>query len=300
MAVDLTTMTPIKLNATVLATENVNYSPGNQAQMVRHSGLPYASSIIQASAAPRLTFRTFFEPAFTLLGFAITRLTAVEFDQQTYTNFAANAGGVKYELATSALAYAYITNVSEGTNGIIMADVEVIFLSSNGTTHPLQEQASALAILKLAAEPQKQVRGPLVINGTGIDGVTSISLSTGIRAIPAEPVDGDTYSQTVVDDGGDFTMSIGHNGAKPALAAITHDGVDISSNVVMYLRDVDAEGLTTGSSGVSFTVAAGRVTVESLAQSIGATDACTINVMAIDDDLDRSVPVAVSVSATLP
>lgn len=300
MAVDLTTMTPVKLNATVLATESLSYSPGNNDAMTRHSGLPYSSSIVRASAAPRITFRTFFEPAFTLLGFSVTRLTAVEFHQQTFTNFEANAGGVKYALNTSATAYGYITSVSEGTNGLIMADVEVILLSADGTTNPLAEQASALAILALSAEPQKQVRGPLVVNGTALAGVTSFSLSTGIRAIPADPVDGETFSKTVIDDGGDFTMSFGHQGAKESLAEITNDGSSITSNVVAYLRDVDAAGLTTGTAGVSFTVAAGRVNVTTLSQGVGAPDNCTIDVMAIDSNLDRAVPVAVSVSATLP
>jgi len=113
-------------------------------------------------------------------------------------------------------------------------------------------------------------------------------------------VDGETYSKTVVDDGGDFMVSLGTNGIKLALATITNDGLDISSNVVVYLRDVDSEGLTTGTAGVSFTIAAGRVAVSGLSQSVGAPDSGTIDVMAINGSADRTIPVAVSVSATLP
>src|SRR6056297_2901946 len=98
-AVDLNIMTPIQLNSTVLATENVSFNPGEGARMFRHSGLPYASSLVQTSQSPSLSFRAPFEGVYGVLGFNITELTTVEWGQRTFTNFGANDGGVKYELA---------------------------------------------------------------------------------------------------------------------------------------------------------------------------------------------------------
>lgn len=299
-AVDLTIMTPIVINSTTLPVANVTNNLGINTNPFRHSGLPFASQLVVDTITPTVTFQAPFEAAHSLMGFDLLKATTFEVYNRTFTNFEANAGGVFYELASSASACCYIQNVSE-VGGVMMADCVAMLLSADGTTHPLAAQASAVAIPTVSAEPQLQVRGPLVVNNTRLSGVQSVSFSLGQRVLGAQ-VDGDTYPRTVVYDGGLRQLTIGHASSKAAIAEIGLFGSDIGvNNVVQYFRDVDSStGLTTGSAGASLTIADGRVEVTDAPQSVGSTDGCNIIVTAIDADGDETDPVAVSFAATMP
>jgi hypothetical protein len=306
MAVDLTQLSPLVLGANTMPVMDVQFNPGEQQNPIRHSGNPFAGGLIVPSRNPTVTFTTFFASAWTALAsFKLVRFTALEFFLRGYTNGVASGTGDKHSLKTGGQAFAHITGLSEGEGGLIMASIEVYCLSGgalNGIEDILERTAGA-TIPTVSAEPIYYKHGPASIGGNVVEGLTSFSLSTGNRNIPIAPTDGKTYAESIIYDGGERALSLGFDGARQVLQSITAAGVQIEATpTIVYFRRVDRKGvvLATSGSGVSLTIAKGRVTVGNFAGSVASQNTATMNIYAINESLNDTDPIAVSTSATVP
>ncbi len=168
-----------------------------------------------------------------------------------------SATHAKYALASSATAYAYIKSISASHGSIATAEVEVILLSSDGLTHPLVATTNN-ALPSLAGQPALRTAGPCTINGTTINGVESVTIDLG-ASVEAMVSDGDLYPKVCTYVGGSPTITVQHSDPETLRGTLGFTGAAISANFVQYLRDFNASTQLASATGMSFTVASGRV-----------------------------------------
>jgi hypothetical protein len=252
-------LAPITLNSTTLATANLRVSPDVASIMHRTSGNEFASVEAIVGGAPRVTFSTPYYEAYNLIGLKTLKCTAVSIYLAKFVDSVRSASAVhtKYALASSALGFAYIKAIRGSQGGIVMADVEVILLSSDGTTHPLVA-TTANALPSLASQPALRTLGPATINGTTVGGVKNVSVELG-AAIEAMAGDGDLYPRVCAYKGGDPVIRVDHGDPETLRATLGFTGVALASNFVQYLRAIDTTTQLASATGDSLTVASGRV-----------------------------------------
>lgn len=132
--------------------------------------------------APRLSFKT--TAIATLLGVVgITPVSisanVVFYYQQTQPNGTRLTGSV-HRSATIAAGMVVLRKISAAQGGKAMMEVDVIPLSSDGTTDPITF-ASAIALPTLTGTAEMFTLGPLKINNVMTDGVQSMDFDLGIR-----------------------------------------------------------------------------------------------------------------------
>ena len=308
MAVDLTNMAPMRIGTTTIPVESVTLDTGEMREEVRMSGLPFAGGLIVPQRMHQLRFRTFFKAAYDLVdGFKLKEFTVLEWYMRNYVNSLAGANGTQWKLKAGAVAVVEITGLSEGPGGVIMADM-VAYLLSGGALDALDdivEEAVNQTVLTVGAEPVYHVRGPVTIDGEGIDGVVGFSLDTGNRIMGNVPTDGRTYPESLIYDGGSRTISLQVQGIRAFLTKLKWSGSAMNvgggtgavGSVIAYLREIDRKGIAKDT-GASITVGKGRVVAASAEQSVGSVDTGNILVHGINESLDQSDPFAVSFSAT--
>ena len=261
----ITSLAPIKLNSTVLATAGLGLSPDIAQTALRHSGNLYPSVLAVAGSAPQIRFRTPFWPAYSLIGIGNGPLkcTAFEVYFAKFIDATRQTGAVhpKLSLATSALGMSYITGASVDQNGILMADVTVMLLSNDGMTHPLA-RADTGTIPALGSEPLLHSLGPVTINGTTIAGSQSATMDMGVQ-IQALPTDGDIYPRVCGALGHGRKLSIGFADPATLLGSIGLLGANIASSTIQYFREYDATTQVKKTTGLSLTIASGRITPDS-------------------------------------
>lgn len=284
-------LAPLKLNTTVLAVSNLSVSPDIMANPLRHSGNLFPSVISVPGATPQVKFSTPFAEAYTLIGFGPGPLkcTVAEIYFAKFVDATRSASSVHaaLKLAASALGFAYITGASVDSNGVLMADVTVMFISSDGITHPLVRSDNN-ALPTLAAEPVLYSLGPMVVNGTTVAGEASCNLNMGPQ-MQSLMSDGDLYPKTCVMLGYDRIMTVDFKDPVTAWTTLTLIGAHITANVIQYFRQYNATTqVKSASNGLSITVASGRV----------IPDAITTGNLAISDGPARVI--GLSSSSTDP
>ena len=288
---------PVVLGANTLPVISQNFQPGITEGPVRDSGLPFAQGRTTPSKQPVFEFTTYYASARAALSsFRLVEFTTLEWYERDVTaSGAASTTGNKNELAVGCRAMAHIASVQEGPNGTIVATISCRIISSGAHDgiSPVIVKTAAQTVPTLSAEPTLHVRGPIEIGGSAVPGVTSFSFDTGNRIIAVEPTDGMTYARAVIDDGGERQFSIGTEGVKGTVAAIGLEGLDIGSGsaLVIKLREIDING-NAKASGVSFTVADGRASVQTNGET-GQQSRATIMVMPVNPgrNFDDSVAV---------
>ena len=232
-------MSPITLGATVFAADEITPDPGVNLELFRHSGNPYGSQALRLGAAPSVRFRTPFLDVYNALGLRSTKLTAFSFTFRKFSDYLTAAGSVHptFSLAASATAAARIVGASVSQKGLLMADIEVTPLSADGMTSPLSQANAALPTL--AAEPTLHTLGPVVVNGTKINGVVNSGFDLGINLI-GEPNDGETYTRTVIETEAEPTLNFEHNDPVTLLTSLGLVGVAAATNIDFYFRDLAA------------------------------------------------------------
>lgn len=256
----ITTLAPITLGSTTLPTANLRVSPAIATQMFRTSGLLFPSVEATFGAAPVIQFEATVLEAFNAIGFSGTNFTTCNVYLSTFATSIKATTGPKYALAASANAFAYITGVKADQNGVAMATVSVMLLSSNGTTHPLVA-SSGQTVATLSGQPLLKTLGPCTINGTTIAGTTSMNLDLGCN-VDAMLSDGDLYPRVCAYVGGTPVFQVEHADPETLRATLGFTGVALASSFVQYLRDVDATTQITTTTGMSFTVALGRAVTQ--------------------------------------
>ncbi|MBA3622960.1 MAG: hypothetical protein H0W48_00520 [Methylibium sp.] len=259
----IASLAPIKLNSTVLATLDLQLPPDVQAEAFRHSGNEFASAIVVPGATPRVRFRTPFKPAYDLIGLKGLPLTVFDVHLAKFSSGFRSSGSdhPKLSLNTSAQAFAYITRVACADRGIALAEVEVVVLSSNGMANPLSAITTG-ALPSLAAQPSLHTLGTTVVNGSTIAGGTGFSWDFGPEislGLDGAPGDGLLYHTAASYLGGAPMLDVEHGDPISALTNIGYLGSALTGNFVQWLRTYDAATKVALATGLSLTVADGRV-----------------------------------------
>lgn len=294
-------LAPAKFNSTVVPVERIGFSAGVIANPHQHSGNEYPTLVAIPGATPRISLTMPFRAAYDVLGFGINSLTAFEIYLAKFASLTRASGSVhtKWALSSSCTAAALITGASVNQDGIVMAEVDIIPLSNNGTTHPLTRTDNN-AMPSLSSQPVLHTSGPLSINGTVIPGVRSYGLQLGQR-LEIERTDGALYPMLATRV--DAAPRITAEHADPVtmysqLGSLL--GASISANVVAYFRQFDATTgvVDTGATAVSVTVASGRVVPLEVSDSQGQVATLGLEVHGLSTSATH--PFAMSVSATAP
>ncbi len=294
-------LAPVKLNSTVLASSNLSVSPDVMASAFRHSGSVYPSVLVVPGAAPSVSFKTPFAEAYALIGLSKSPLkcTTLEIYLAKFVDAARSSSSVhaKYSLASSALGFACITGASVDQNGVLMADVTIALTSSDGMTHPLT-RSDANALPTLASEPVLYSFGPTSVNGTVVSGASAVTLDMGVHS-QSLATDGDLYPRTFAVLGYDRGLTINFEDAATTWTALGLLGVNISANVIQYFRQYSATTQTKQTTGLSLTMASGRIVPETLsADSLGLVKtSARVTPLSTSDGTD---PFVIASGASIP
>jgi hypothetical protein len=289
---------PIKLNSTVLAAEDLNLSAAVADEVLRHSGNLFGSVLVVPGAAPRVSFRTPFYEAYALIGLQALKLTTFELYFAKFVDAVRSASSVhrKYSLTASCAGYATIKGSSVAQNGILMAEVEVVLVSNDGQAHPLTAADNG-AIPTLSAEPALKTLGPATINGTSTGGYLSCSIDLGNK-LETFVSDGDLFPRVAAYTGGDPRITYEHGDPATLFSAIGLTGAALTSNAICYFRDYSASTQLTLTTGLSLTIASGRIIPEDFgASSLGVARG---GVRIIGLSTSSTHPIVVATGASVP
>jgi hypothetical protein len=292
-------LAPLKLNTTVLAVEDLSFSPDVMVEPFQHSGNEFPSVMRVSGGNPAIRFKTPFAEAFALIGLKTLKCTVVEVYLAKYVDSIRQTGAVhrKYAQNTSCVGMAYITGANVSQGGMFMADVVVVMLSNDGIAAPLIGSDVA-SLPTLASEPVPYGMGPVAINGTNYAGCTSMSLDLGTK-VDVRRSDGDLYPRVCAFLAGAPSIQIDHADPATMWNAIYPLGLQASSNLVAYLRKYDTTTAVIGTaSGMSLTIASGRVVPGDLGAR--TADVATAPLRFIGMSASTTSPVAVATGVTVP
>lgn len=294
-------LAPVRLGSTVIPVERIGLSAGVIANPHQHSGNEYPTLVAIPGASPRITLTAPWRAAYDVLGLGINVLTTVDVYLAKFASLTRASGNVhtKWALSTSCSAAALITGASVNQDGILMAEVEVLPLSSVGTDYPLTRTDNN-ALPSLASQPILHTLGPVSINGTVVPGLESASLDLGQR-LQSERTDGALYPILAARMDAAPRISATHRDPVTMYAQLgSMLGANITSNVVAYFRPYSATDgvVSTGATSVSITVASGRVVPLEITDSQGAVSTLGIDIHGLSSSATH--PFAVSVTATAP
>lgn len=264
MSLSISSLAPLRIGSTVLATENLQVSPDVQTALVRHSGNEFASVLTVPGAAPRIRFTTPAKPALDLIGTKALRATTLDIYLATFAAGlrSTSSDHHKYSLAASASAMVYIQRLRVSDRGVAMADVECVLVSSDGMTHPLAAPTTA-SLPTLSGQPALHTLGTSIVDAAGIAGTAGVDLDFGatvIAGIDGNPGDGLLYPTVCQYVGGSPVINVEHGDPVGVLAALGYTGVAPGTSFVQWFRSYDATNHVTLGTGFSVTVASCRVT----------------------------------------
>jgi hypothetical protein len=294
-------LAPAKIGSTVVPIKSYSLSPAIVSALDAHSGNEYATLIKVSGADPRIRLTMPFQPVFDIVGFTVYKATVFEIYMALFTDYARASGAVhtKYALATSATAAIQMTGVSVDQDGDLMAEVEVVLLSPDSTTHPLAKTNNN-SLPTLASQPTLHTLGPLSVNGTVYPGMMSAGVDLG-QTMVTKRHDGDLYPKLAARLGGSPRMFGEHGDPSTFLGLTTLLGLNITSNLIQYFRRYDATtGVCSDSAGtaVSFTMASSRIHPTDL--GVSHLQVARTGFEAHGLSSTTTHPIAVSVTATVP
>ncbi len=255
-------LSPLTLNTTTLGVANLKVSPSILKVMHRTGGNEFPSVYAVTGATPAFSFQTPYYEAYNLIGLKTLKCTVASVYLAKFVDGIRSASSVhtKYALASSALGFAYIKSIAGSVNGIVMADVEVMLLSSDGMTHPWAVTTNN-ALPSLASQPALRTIGPCSVNGTTIGGATAVNIDLG-ASMEAMTSDGDLYPRVCAYKGGDPVIKVEHGDPETLRATLGFTGTAITANFVQYFKTIDPTTQIALATADSLTVASGRVIPE--------------------------------------
>lgn len=292
-------LAPLKLNTTVLAIEDLSFTPDVMVEPFQHSGNEFPSVMRVSGGNPAVRFKTPFAEAFALIGLKTLKCTAVEIYLAKFVDSIRQSGAVhrKYSLTASCIGMAYITGAHCSQDGMCMADVVVVLLSNDGIAAPLTG-SDVSSLPTLAAEPVPYGMGPVAINGTNYAGCTSLSLDLGTK-VDVRRSDGDNYPRVCAFLAGAPSIQIDHADPATMWNAIFPLGVQASTSLVAYLRKYDTTTAVIGTAaGMSLTIASGRVVPGDLGAR--TADVATAPLRFIGLSATATHPVAIATGVAVP
>jgi hypothetical protein len=252
-------LAPATLNSTTLGIANLKVSPSILKMMYRTGGNEFPSVHAVTGATPAFSFQTPYYEAYNLIGLKSLKLTTANVYLAKFVDAIRSSSSVhtKYALASSATGFACIRSIAGQLNGIVMANVEVMLLSSDGMTHPwVPTQNNALP--SLASQPALRTIGPTTVNGTTIAGTSSVNIDLA-PSMEAVTSDGDLYPRVCAYKGGDPVINIEHGDPETLRTTLGFTGTAITANVVQYFKTIDPTTQIALTTADSLTVAGGRV-----------------------------------------
>lgn len=292
-------LAPIKINTTVLAADDLQFTPDIAAIPFRHSGNEFNSVLAIPGGKPALKFKTPFAEAFALIGFKTLKATVLEVYLAKFIDALRQSGAIqrKYSLVANAVGMVYMMGATVSQNGVLMADVIIVLLNPNdGTVHPLVSSDTG-TLVTLAAEPILYTNGPTSINGTVLGGTTAARLDLGSK-VDVRLSDGDLYPRICGWLGGDPTIAIDHADPATLWNTVGLLGANISANFIQYFRKFDATTQITQATGLSLTITSGRC----IPDAIGARslDIAKTGLKVIPLSGTSTHPVAVATGVAVP
>jgi hypothetical protein len=288
---------PVKLNSTVLAGEDLGASPSVVSQAFRHSGNLFSSVMTIPGAAPRFTFKTPFYEAYNLIGLQSLKLTTFELYLAKFVDAVRGSGSArKYSLTAACAGFATITGASVSQGGVMMADVEIAFQSDTGMAHPWTPADNG-TIPTLSAEPALRTLGPVTLNGTTNGGYVSCAIDFGNR-LESHVGDGCLFPTVIGYVGGDPVLTYEHADPATMLTTIGLTGAALTSNAICYFRDYSTTTHLALTTGLSLTVASGRVIPEDFGASSQGIARGGIRIAGLSSTATH--PIVVATGASVP
>jgi hypothetical protein len=289
---------PCKLNTTVMAATDLRLSANIASQVYQHSGNLFPSVAVLSGAIPRIAFKTPIKDALTVIGTGLLALTNLDFMLAKFSNStfikATTSVHTKWNASSGC---AYISGWSIGQGGICLADVDVVPLSTDGTTHPLTRSDNN-AMLTLSSEPILHTLGPLSVNGSVITGLNQLSVAMN-HTLDVRVSDGDLYPRNAALLAGSPTITGEHLDPATLLTTLSLIGVNISANVIAYWKsfDVTTQIVSTANS-VSAAIASGRIVAENIDAGQNNPAKSAIHVIPLSSTATH--PLVTSIAATAP
>ncbi len=289
---------PVKLNSTVMAATDIKLSANIANQVYQHSGNMFPSSSVLSGAVPRITFKTPVVSALGVIGTGVLALSnfdimLAKFSNSTYARLATST----HRKWNAALGAACVTGWSVGQNGVCLADVEVVPLVADGSTHPLTPTDNN-AMLTLASEPLLHTLGPISVNGSVITGLNQLSVSMG-HTLDVRISDGDLYPRNAALLAGSPSITGEHLDPVTLISALSLIGVNISANVIAYWKSFDATTqIVSTANSISATIALGRIIAEDVDPSQNNAAKSSIRVVPLSTTTTH--PLVISTAATAP
>ena len=294
-------LSPIVLNGTTLATDDMTFSPDVLAEPFRHSGNEFGSIVRVSGGNPAIRFKTPFGEAFALIGLKVLKVTSAAFYLAKFVDSIRQSGAVhrSYSLAASQLGMAYINGASVDQDGVLMAEVTVVLLSAlDGITHPLTK--SDLGTLPtLSSEPNLYTNGPTSVNTVVIGGTTGARLDLAPQ-VSVRRSDGDLYPRVCGYIGGVPAIGVEH--ADPATMWSTVNPLTlgvVASSLVQYFRRYDpATQAVSLANGLSMTISNGRAVPADLGARVGDIATAPLRMLGLSPT--NTHPVVIATGVTVP
>lgn len=301
MVASISSLSPAKLNSTVIPVKSFGLTPGIISASDRHSGNLYETLHKISGAEPRVTLNVPFKAAYDVIGLGILKLTTFEFFLAKFSDYIRSASNehTKWALSTSATAVAMISGWTVDLDGDLLATVEVVPLAASAAAHPLTKTDNN-ALPTLASQPTMHTLGPCAVNGTIIPGLRSAGgeLGQNLRTLRS---DGDRYPRNAGLLSGSPRMSASHADPIALLQTVGLLGLSITADFVQYFRQYNATtGEVTGDSGtgISLTCSTGRIEPAELSSPDAELPSVGIQVIGLSSTSTH--PFAVSTAATVP
>ena len=278
MAFTKHTISSVKHGSTVInGIMNAGFSPGLIELALNGSGKVDVGFVAALGAAPELAFSTtaistalatFLTGANPLNGIAITGSNFL-FYYEKITNRGTRTAGSNHVKATVAEGMVIPISIDASHYGVASAAYRVICCSADGTTAPIAFAASQALDGGIANASEMFTLGPVAINGTTLDGVSSVSINFGNNA-EVTGGDGNPYPEFCAITTRRPSISISTNNLDDFVSWGLIGAAQGASDSVITLAAVTNDGTLTGSGDKTFTIDAGRIAYRDIAGSDGS------------------------------
>jgi hypothetical protein len=304
MSAVLSSLAPVTLTKSggaplTIPTEHVGVPLGIIQSLHNHSGNVFPTLVAVPGADRRLTLRVPAKIAIDTFGLGLVKLTALSafFSRFEDFNREDTAVHMAIQLNTGCVAAAQISGWSVNVDGIMMANIEIVPMSTTGQLDPLVISDN-VDLPTMAGSPALHTLGPVKINGTVIPGLSGQSGNIG-SSIAVQRTDGDLFARVCARIEAKPTMSLSHQDPKSILASLTLMGIVITE-VIVYAKAYDpATGVASQAGSISFTMVSGRIHPGGPDASQGGVASTSLEVLGISDD-GATNPIAVNTNVVAP
>jgi hypothetical protein len=279
--------------------ESVGIPLGIMQKIHHHSGNVFATAVVVGGADRRVTLSVPMKIALTTFGLGLVKLTTFSAFLAKFADYnrLATASHLALRMVAGCAAAAQITGWSVSVDGILMANIEIVPLSTTGQLDPL-ELVPTQSLPAITGSPDLHTLGPVSINSTVIPGLSSMSGSIG-SSIAVQRTDGDLYARVAARIEATPTMSLTHEDPTTILQAVSLMGATIVS-VVVYAKAFDpTTGIAVQAGSLSFTMVSGRIHPSGPDASQGGVASTGLEVIGISDT-GAVNPIAISTSVVAP